>query len=251
MAKEKAKPWFSIKKEHLFLFVIIAAALAAFNYSPDQLPVVGDDYTIIDQAVASHDLSLCDKIEAEHARLNCKERVIIAMQAPEKCVELPDDKADTCFYHIALDTKSHVVCSVIKNTEKHDRCYRDIVLSTNDMWPCLNITDPDQRDYCFYEVARFVGELSGCEEIQSTYLADLCFWDYAGFNKDLTVCEKILMPDTKEKCIVEASGTEMCSPSNCEACSKEECTRVVGCDPITIYPQGSEAEYGGCGSMEL
>lgn len=257
MAKEKAKPWFSIKKEHLFLFVIIAAALAAFNYSPDQLPVVGDDYTIIDNAIAAQDLSMCDGIEPEQVKLNCKSRVIIAMQAPEKCVELPGDKADNCFQSIALDTKSYIVCSAIESIEKRDRCYRDVAFSTKDMWPCLNITDPDQRDYCLWDWSGLMDALDGCDRIKSNYLADLCYWRHATFMGHPGACDWVKMPGVKEKCNTESTMTlaglevNICSPANCEACSKEECDRTVGCDPVFVHPLGEEPEYGGCGPMEL
>ena len=152
----------------MFFFLIQEPIHERFFANPVSL-----DESLIKEAVAKKDYTICRKVSKEHTvifvsnlpdRLKCYREVLSAIGDSDLCSnsEIIKNVGNTgCYYLMAIITNDARLCSKITTTLSLNGCYYELATTNKDPKICDNITQGNERgsatdliNECYYMSAR-------------------------------------------------------------------------------------------------
>lgn len=137
---------------------------------------------IIEDMHRQDDITICNQIEDEAMKVECK---------------------DEYYSRYAEKNKDPELCQKIISKDKQKWCYIQVAEVMGSLQVCENIKE---RELCYEMVAVATGNISICEMLAAKaseeldITPDMCYDMAARERKDPTICEKITDPITKRYC---------------------------------------------------
>jgi len=181
---------------------------------------------MIDRAVVSKDISICNKIKDQRYKDWCSKYIAGTLTEVNICEKLQDALSQSyCYNMIAENIKDMSVCekiqeqpikdecyihfatiladpNICKNTERlKDGCYGRVAKTLKDADSCYLIPSPSAVSGCIRNMAETLKDENICQKISALGLRDECYWALAKIKQDREICGLVTWdPDNQNKC---------------------------------------------------
>jgi hypothetical protein len=129
-------------------------------------------------ALRDVDPGVCNNIQIESARADCKE-LARQKELTRTCADFMPVAAeflkteDDCHNAFAMARDSPAECDLIADASRRDACHAALADPT-DPARCTKTTDPRSQDLCYLSIAQVTGESFLCAKLQADDLKELC-----------------------------------------------------------------------------
>jgi hypothetical protein len=158
------------------------------------------DRCILDLAVNSRDIALCNKINSNATLTRCKNYLIDAN--PVFCDRLQSNgEKDACYLGAAISREDAPLCDKIKSIATIERCYMILDAARINSELCSKMPDIETKDGCYKDLGISSQKAEPCYLIIDWLKKKTCLLTVAASTKDAAICQKIGPQNDVEECM--------------------------------------------------
>ncbi|MFH0860676.1 MAG: hypothetical protein V1921_05700 [Candidatus Altiarchaeota archaeon] len=202
-----------MRKKHIILMAILAAALLAVLYYPRESKELRSLSLEYPQIVE------CKGYDDPYLKGNCFRQAAVDNNVSGLCMLSPNALGRSeCLTKFALDNSDIMFCSQIDDPDYRDGCIYSVSIDTRNSTLCDSVQSNASRTRC---LAKTIGNPDSCSGIENQEGRDWCMMKLAVETYTVELCSKVVTPSLRDACYFEYVQKNPLASASCKKVSDE------------------------------